>query len=269
VVLSHDAFVHAPEHGRRAIVFTDLDSTLLERDGSILPRAALLVRRLFGLGIPVVPVTSKTRREVVDWLSRLGIPGPAIFENGAGVLFASGARISPEARSAVELRGRLSEAVRAARIAVKLLTDISEAELESLTGLSPQEQADARSREFSIPFLMDEKGLARLEEELREPLDVSLVRGGRFWHLMGRHTKADFFPAVREECGALGTSIGLGDAPNDIPILASVDLPVLIPGVRGVSAELARRFPSAFMASQEAGAGWCEAIERLVTPLHG
>ncbi len=257
-------FVHIPKGGKGAIIFSDLDGTLLEHDGTILPEVAHLVRELAQKEVRVVPVSSKTRREIRDWLTRLTIPGPGIFENGAGVLLGDSVEISPLARPAGELAGVLEKVCRESSIEVRPLASISEQELESLTGLSPREQQDARSRDFSVPFLADPSQMPLLWDRLSKVSELSLVRGGRFWHLMGRHQKSDFFTRVKNHCGAWGTSIGLGDAPNDIPILKSVDWPAVIPGARGLSHELTQAFPEAFAAKEKAGRGWVESITRLL-----
>lgn len=260
------SFTHLSHERKSAIVFTDLDATLLESDGSILPDAILLVRALAGSGIPVVPVTSKTRREVAEWLRILAIPGPAIFENGAGTLLDDRVEVSPQAIPASDLAKLLDAASREADVSVRPLTTIPEAELQRLTGLSPREQQDARSREYSVPFLVTEQDLSPLRTVLDGVSAVSLVRGGRFWHLMGRHSKSDSFARIRDFRGAWGTAIGLGDAPNDIPILAAADLAAIIPGPRGASVELTSRFPHAFRAARPAGAGWIESIRSLIPP---
>lgn len=259
-----EKFEHAPVEGKAAIIFTDLDGTLLESDGSVLPDVVRLVRRLGSEQIPVVPVTSKTRREVSDWLQRLEIPGPAIFENGAGVLFAGGVEVSSEAIPAQALLRILDTACGAAGVPVRPLVEIPEDELFRLTGLSPREQRDARSREYSVPFLAPALAETPLLERLRAAGGLSVVRGGRFWHLMGCHTKSGFFDLIRNRCGAWGTSLGLGDAPNDIPILQAVDVPVVISGRTGPEPELVSRFPDAYRPAAFAGAGWVEAIETLV-----
>lgn len=259
-------FRHFPGRGQSAIVFTDLDATLLEPDGSLLSEAASLVRRLAQAEVSVVPVTSKTRLEVSDWLRRLRIPGPAIFENGARTVLGETVEISPSAVACASLLELLWHCSRETGVPVRPLTEMSEDELERLTGLSPREQAGARSREYTLPFLAETDDLAPLRRSLQSTGRVAIVKGGRFWHLMGLHSKADFFARVRGHCGAWGTTLGLGDAPNDIPILAAVDRPAIIRGEAGHAPELVERFPAAYRTAERAGAGWVEAISELVPP---
>jgi len=63
----------------------------------------------------------------------------------------------------------------------------------------------------------------------RRGLDV--VKGGRFWHLIGHAGKGKavsmLIEAFRKLYGELVT-IGLGDSPNDFPFLQLVDLPVIL-----------------------------------------
>lgn len=59
------------------IVFTDLDGTLLDERGELGPAREAL-ERLRALGVPVVPVTAKTRKEV----EALGLEPPSSWKTG-------------------------------------------------------------------------------------------------------------------------------------------------------------------------------------------
>ena len=96
------------------IVFTDLDGTLLEEDGRLSPEARRALEDLRRQRVPVVPLTSKTRRELERWLARLDSGRAGAFENGAGISFegedevlpgaVSSARPAPRSRRASRVR---------------------------------------------------------------------------------------------------------------------------------------------------------------------
>src|SRR5258706_2433166 len=75
-------------------VLTDLDGTLLEPDGSLAPEAREALRELSQRGVPVVPLTSKTRRELADWLGVHDCGRYGSFEKRAGVLTPRGVEIA-------------------------------------------------------------------------------------------------------------------------------------------------------------------------------
>lgn len=76
--------------GPPLLVFTDLDGTLLDHESYDWSPARQALNRLAALGALVVPATSKTRAEVAPLMAALGLTGPAIVENGAGVAYLPG-----------------------------------------------------------------------------------------------------------------------------------------------------------------------------------
>jgi mannosyl-3-phosphoglycerate phosphatase len=266
------------------VIFTDLDGTLLEEDGSLSREAGAAVATLRARGIRVVPLTSKTRLELVRWLEVLDSGGAGAFENGAGILTAGipkagipragdrkilrkeerEAEILPAAVPLRELRLTLDALRRQTGLPLLSFEEIPDAEAARLTGLPTEggALARARAREFDLPFVAPEGSGAALSSATLPPR-FRLVRGGRFWHLSGLHDKAD---AARRLVELLRPSrtIGLGDAPNDVAFLRIVDHPVLVPKKAGVDETLRAAFPDADVAPAPAGAGWSAAVRALV-----
>ena len=250
------------------IVFTDLDGTLLEEDGRLGPEAADAVRGLARRGIAVIPLTSKTRPELDTWLAVLDAGHAGAFENGAGILRENGDRRVETLSAAVPVR-RLRLALDALRrqsgLSLPSFEEIPDGEWTRLTGLPLADAAAARAREFDLPFLgPDEVSTALVSAEL--PREIRLTRGGRFWHLSGRHDKGDALRALRLRLGG-GPTIGLGDAPNDAPFLRLVDRAILVPRGGAVDARLAALVPGAFHAPAPAGAGWAVAVRSALESL--
>ena len=79
------------------VIFTDLDGTLLEEDGSLSPEARAALNALNLRGVRVVPLTSKTRLELDRWLENLGGERWGAFENGAGLITPAGIEVLPGA----------------------------------------------------------------------------------------------------------------------------------------------------------------------------
>jgi mannosyl-3-phosphoglycerate phosphatase len=244
------------------VVFTDLDGTLLEGDGSLSPEARAAVVALRARGVRVVPLTSKTRLELARWLEILDSGGAGAFENGAGILRNEGTEILPTAVPLRELRAALDALRRQTGRPLFSLEEIPDAEWVRLTGLPLDHAAAARAREFDLPFIVSDGAAAAISSATLPPR-VRLVRGGRFWHLSGLHDKAD---AARRLLELLRPSrtIGLGDAPNDAGFLRIVDHPVLVPRKKGVDEGLRTALPDAEVAPAPAGAGWSAAVRALV-----
>ena len=73
-----------------AMVFSDLDGTLLDHDGYSFEAAKPALAALAERAIPVVPSTSKTLVELEKLSVEIGLSGAAIAENGAAIRFADG-----------------------------------------------------------------------------------------------------------------------------------------------------------------------------------
>ena len=228
------------------LVFSDLDGTLLDHHSYSSAGARTALARLQQLAIPLILVSSKTRAEIEALQQRLKIDYPFVCENGGGIVFPPryDSLILPQGEKVDHGRlvrlGQSYAKVRRFFISVqhhfelKGFGDMGCEEIVARTGLSVAEAERARQREFSEPFLF--LGKAQPEELAVEAAKagLALTRGGRFYHLMGAaQDKGRAVAAVVEIFAANGCShlrtIGLGDSANDLPLLAAVDIPVLIP----------------------------------------
>jgi mannosyl-3-phosphoglycerate phosphatase len=248
---------------RLRAVFTDLDGTLLEEDGSIGIPARAALDALHSRGVPIAPVSSKTRAELGAAMEELHASHGA-FENGAGVLSPSGVFIAPGAVPVARLSSALEEVARRG-LGVRALGAMSDDELHRETGLEPARLAAARAREYDLPFLapgVDAVELVRVVASVDPAL--RLVRGGLFWHLSGPHDKKDAVRRILEDVPEGGATVGLGDAAND-DFLEVVDVAVVVPRSSGPDPDLVRRVPSARIAPRPCGAGWAAAIEELLS----
>jgi mannosyl-3-phosphoglycerate phosphatase len=238
----------------KIVVFSDLDATLLDAETYSWRPAEEAIDALKKREAAIIPVTSKTVSEVVLLHEELGLEDPFIFENGGGiaackgtplldylisrepklnefhwegfVVFPLGMRYEMLVRSLAEI----SAEVGAPLLGFSALSNEGVAEA---TGLRPEQAARARMRLFDEPFMISEESID-LEAQIRgaatrRGLDV--VKGGRFWHLIGhagkRKAVSMLIEASRKVYGELVT-IGLGDSPNDFPFLQVVDIPVVL-----------------------------------------
>jgi mannosyl-3-phosphoglycerate phosphatase len=263
------------------IVFSDLDGTLLDHDTyeftAALPALALIKSR----NIPLVLCSSKTRTEMEGYRQRLALTAPFIVENGAAIFIPRGTlRIEGESfREAegfqiLELGLPYSRLVRALReirdeTGLQLLgfSEMSVAEVGRYAGLDPAQAEQAKKREYSEPFLLVDPGvsLALLEQSVQRRR-LNLARGGRFYHLMGGNDKGR---AVRLLTALYGKAnpnlftIGLGDSPNDLPLLENVDIPVLVKKPSG-GHETWRGEKEVYYTEGVGPAGWNEALLTLL-----
>ncbi len=231
-----------------ALVFTDLDGTLLDHHTYRWDAARPALERLARAGVPVVLCSSKTRAEMTGLQERLGLRGPMVVENGGAVILVGSGPLEtafPDRLGGVPARvfgtpyPRLREALDGLRrLAVGRLRGFGDAapdEIARWTGLAVAAAVAAAAREFDEPFLWEPEPspgeVARAEAWLAAR-GLGLTRGGRFWHLTGDNDKGRAVrwvtDAVAAAAGRRPRTLALGDGPNDLPMLAAVDTGVLV-----------------------------------------
>jgi len=257
------------------LVYTDLDGTLLDHDSYSFDAALPALRRLQQLGVPVVPVTSKTLAELDTLLTALDINGPCIAENGGLIALPPGyldgeLALQPVGRFEVRYLSLDYPAITAILSALRRdfgfaftgFADMDADKVAALTGLDAAAAQRARQRLCSEPLLWQDSAAA-FDEFSRQLQDhgCTLTEGGRFFHVLGQTDKALAIERLNGwllRAGFSGfTSIALGDSPNDSLMLQSADIAVVIRRKDGSWLQLDT--PGRKVATRASGpAGWNE-----------
>jgi mannosyl-3-phosphoglycerate phosphatase len=238
----------------KIVVFSDLDATLLDAETYSWKAAVRAIEALRKREAALVKVTSKTLSEV-GWLhEELGFDDPFVFENGGGIAFREKMPLSEyllawepkidefqrEGFTVLALGAGYEALVKSlAEISSEVGTPLlgfsamSDEEVAKATGLPVEEAAKARMRLFDEPFVTPE-GSKSLDAEIRDAAirrGLDVVKGGRFWHLIGHAGKgvavSILLEGFRKRHGEV-VSIGLGDSPNDFPFLQLMDIPIVL-----------------------------------------
>jgi mannosyl-3-phosphoglycerate phosphatase len=250
------------------LVVTDLDGALLDEATYDLAPAAEALERLQAEGVPLVLASSKTRAEMEALAASLpgGRPLALIVENGGAVVRSNG--VGPAMTTLgtphALLTRSLDEIASETDADLTGFSSLSPREIERLTGLTAEEVSRGRRREFDEPFLIAEGGDVAKVAAAAHRRGLRVSRGGRFLHLTGATDKGRAFRVLLGQLAAEGclfTTLGLGDAPNDLPLLEAVDEPVVIPRPGGRADEvLARALPHARIAPAPGPVGWNAAV---------
>lgn len=217
------------------LIFTDLDGTLLDHDSYSFQPALPMLKILKEHHIPIIIVTSKTKSEVILLQKAMELRAPFIIENGAGIFIPlnGGYKMIAVGKLYDETREAFQRYARSIRM--RGFYDMSTEEVAALTGLNLDDAGRAKERHFSEPFILDDE--SQLPELTRMARDdgFDIVKGGRFYHLITRGQ--DKASAIKKVIGIYQErlqdsrfeTIALGDSANDLTMLQSVDVPVLIP----------------------------------------
>lgn len=261
------------------IVVTDLDGTLLDEETYSFEDALPAITLLKNKSVPLVFCSSKTRSEVEFWRKKIGNNDPFVIENGAAVYIPAGCFGFPVANSRrrggydvlqlgteyFELVTSLQKASAQSKCRVRGFHQMSTSEVSELCGLSPEVAELAKEREFDEPFvILDPDREAELVAAI-EAAGKHFTRGGRFCHIVGNNDKGLALQHLLELYRRVDPrlcTIGLGDGSNDIPLLNSVNWPILIRG-RWLD-RLQAAVPNGRPTRSQGPAGWSEAITAIL-----
>ena len=223
-------------HNPPALIFTDLDGTLLDHDTYSWSPARPMLEKLSAAGIPVVLASSKTGAEMMPLRADMGLTSaPLICENGAGVIAAGVTGDTGDREAYWRLRAALDALLSDLRAPFEGFGDMGAARIAEVTGLAPDAAEAAATRAFSEP------GLWRGDTDGRDAFLAALSaegiqgrHGGRFLTLSHGGTKADRMAEIAAEYGN-PTTIALGDAPNDREMLEKADHGIVIANPHGIA----------------------------------
>lgn len=270
----YGSHVHTDPPGAmmKPVIFTDLDGTLLDSSYSF-EQAGAALKRVSEDAIPLVLVTSKTRKEVERIRERLANTDPFITENGGGIYIprsyfpftVKGEEMDGLVRIRLgadygELRRALLSIMARSGKRVTGFGDMSVEEVQKLTGLPPEEAALSKEREFDEPFLME----GASPEEARGLVEAAgySFTMGRLFHITGPNDKGKAVERLVSMYRALYgrvTTIGLGNGTNDAPFLRKVDYPVLVMNEDGGHEDLGE-IPGLVRARGAGPSGWALAV---------
>lgn len=254
------------------IVFSDLDGTLLDHATYSWQAAVPALEALKERGIPLILASSKTSAEIAELRAETGFADcPAIVENGAGLLEPAGAGHAPDddrvhraliaALDALppELRGKFTG-----------FSDWTVDEVTDRTGLPPEDAARAAMRRFSEPGLWSGSPQDRSRfEALLARQGITARQGGRYLTLSYGATKADRMREIAARYASGDESprmIALGDAPNDIEMLETADIGVIVANSHAKPLpELDGEKAGRIVRTQKPGPeGWNESVLRII-----
>jgi mannosyl-3-phosphoglycerate phosphatase len=265
----------------RLVIITNVDGTLLDQQTYSYERSLPAISRLLSLNVPLILCSSKTYAEMHRLWSELDLKDPFIVENGGAICVppryfpfplrgfnSSGPLPRMDLGTRVsKLRQVLAETASKCGVQVRFFGSMPAEEIAELTGLTRDQAALAREREYGEPFLVDGNNQDKLVRALIGK-GFTLSRGERFFYLTGNHDKGTavkiLLDLYRRIDGKL-TSVGLGNSTNDFPLLCQVDRPVLIRRADGTwDPDIAEKLP--FIEKTEAAGplGWSEAIDKIL-----
>jgi len=254
-------------------IVTDVDGTLMDHCYDLTP-AKETITWLQRLGIPVILCTSKTKSEVKIIRNDLNLKDPYIVENGGAIYgeYSDGKEweiiLGKSYNFLEEILKNLSENI---NFKLRPLNTLTDDEATNLTGLEGESLTLMRDRHWSMPFLNPPHTFDDDLKRLCEIYDVDIFRGNRMSHLLSKNSnKGIAIQKLLNKSKNLNVKIiGLGDSPNDLPLLVNSNLKIVISGNKGPNQLLLNQLKDIeFSTSKKPhGYGWKDEVFKLVSKL--
>ena len=254
-------------------IVSDVDGTLMDHFYDLSP-AKETINWLQIIGIPVILCTSKTKSEVKIIRDDLNLKDPYIVENG-GAIYGENSDgnewkiiLGKSYKILEKILNQFSENI---NFKLRALNTLSDEEATKLTGLEGASLNLMRDRHWSMPFLNPPNIFDEDLKKLCEIYDVDIFRGNRMSHLLSKNSnKGIAIKTLLNKNKNLNVQIiGLGDSPNDLPLLKNSNYKIVISGIKGPNQLLlnALKGNEFYISKKPHGYGWKDEVYKLVTKL--
>ena len=222
----------------KVLIFTDLDGSLLHRDTFKFDEIKDYLRQLISNGIFIIPNSSKTNNEILEFSKDLGLSLPYICENGAAIfgLDLLNENLPKELILSREKEDLINIFKNTVPINLqnkcKWLFEMDEKSQSLIFGLKDKKLKMALDRKYTIPFLFN--GNKNEKNELSKIIKkdgLYLQEGGRVINLTDRINKAKALRIFVRFCKKYYKNVktvAVGDNYNDLEMLKTSDFPCLV-----------------------------------------
>ena len=254
-------------------VVSDVDGTLMDHSYDLTP-AKETIKILQKISVPVILCTSKTASEVKVIRNELNLTDPYIVENGAAIYGECLKKVDGEiilGKKYEFLEGILNSISKEIDYKLIPLNTLTDQEATQLTGLRGNSLNLMRDRHWSMPFLNPPSFLEDKISLCCKKFKVDIFKGNRMSHLLSINSnKGKAINALKKYSNMHNIQIiGLGDSPNDLPLLMNSDIRIVIPGKDGPNMNLLEKLKGLdfILASEPNGYGWKNEINKLLNKL--
>ena len=222
----------------KILIFTDLDGSLLHRDTFKFDEIKDYLKILLSQGIFIIPNTSKTEKEILEFNNELGSDLPYISENGAAIngLNLLNSNLPKELILSREKDNLIKIFENSIPVNLqnkcKWLSEMDKNKQSLIFGLGDEKLKMALDRKYTIPFLFEGSKSEKNElSRIVKNKGLALQEGGRVINLTDKVNKAkalQVFVRFFKKNNKNVKTIAVGDNYNDLDMLKTSEFPCLV-----------------------------------------
>ena len=252
------------------LIFTDLDGTLLDRDTFKFDSIKIFLNELKNKNIIIIPNSSKTEDEIIEFNNEANFKFPFISENGSIIhklnilseKFPDKIILSKNIR---EIQNVFDKNINQdLKSKCKVISSLSMSEQTRIFGLPENKLKHILKRSCTIPIKFegnDEEKLRLKKMLLENGLDFK--DGGRVLNLGDRVNKADAMKKIiqmlEKKFKTKPKTIAVGDNYNDLEMLKNSEIPCLVKNDKFINKNL--KITNLIVSKQSAPEGWAEIVK--------
>ena len=260
----------------KVLIFTDLDGSLLHRDTFKFDEIKDYLKQLISKGIFIIPNTSKTEKEILEFNNELGSSLPYISENGSAIngldLLNSNLPkeliLSREKDSLIKIFEKSVPVILQNKC--KWLSEMDKKKQSLIFGLEDDKLKMALDRKYTMPFLFEGNKSERNElSKIVKNKGLALQEGGRVINLTDKVNKAkalQVFVRFFKKNNKNVKTIAVGDNYNDLDMLKTSDFPCLVFNDKFTLDEI--HIKNLITTNKASPEGWADVIKKALVKVN-
>ena len=222
----------------KILIFTDLDGSILDRDTFKFDQIKQYMKKLLNSGVIIIPNSSKTESEIIEFNQELGENLAYISENGSVINglnilnsnFPNKIILSREKEELIDIfKNKVPENLQRK---CKFISNLNKKDQISIFGLNENKLKNALKRKYTEPFLFEGNKIEKKDLlKILKKKSLTMQEGGRVINLCDNVNKVKSMNKILriyKKIESYIKVIAVGDNYNDLDMLKNSDLPCLV-----------------------------------------
>ena len=259
----------------KILIFTDLDGSILDRDTFKFDQIKQYMKKVLNSGILIIPNSSKTESEIVEFNQELGENLAYISENGSVINglnilnsnFPDKIILSREKEELIEIfKKNVPENL---QNKCKFISNLNKKNQMGIFSLSDNKLKNALKRKYTEPFLFEGGKSERIELlKILKKKSLTLQEGGRVINLCDNVNKVKSMKKILKIYKKIQSNIkviAVGDNYNDLDMLKNCDLPCLVFNDQFKEDQI--NIDNLIISNRPSPDGWADVIKKALVKL--